>query len=640
MGIALVFRHFVCFISLSHSFSQSKVMSAMPKQVGEPKSHLIITNSNIFNMINKGSLNHEKLEKQEFDALLTETANAFRKADQHLLKKLVVIVDRVGNIERSRSLPPNLLKYLNFRDLFIATTIEWFHLLMDTGNEDIIRSKLKGLNKNLFLQFRKNRDLVLKLISRMIGKTVAAGLTAEEQMILFNLVVESGAIEKIKSIALHEMALQLGTNVPEDHSILKTIADLMVEKVFEAKYHEIEKNFIHENEIDSSLEDLPDCEDLKCTERHANKMCPRKCGKHANLKVDLLKSNKAFDNIHKKSTNQADDVRSINILLQTLRSRPLIRQSRSARWHKTEDDEENEEEKESSNENLEEEKKSKHSFKTRIHGDNKGKMIISQVPIRKDETDINEVDNGNVDEKHESGKSQEETDGEEKIQIITKVKEENRILEIPPNHHSSDESSEPKSEKLTELDITKEFIPKFQKIYSDESTDSKEKDRQMIRLITDMMSDPRIQASVIRMLEKYLQGTDVRKATHFVLMAMERTSFGSGEDVLEEMFATWEPFLSKAIELLSIEGLAKVCAIHAAVEKVAKPHQQITLRQLRKKIINGLSDRQMAQRLSNGMEVALHGSHEDILDALQKDPKVLKSEKRAKKLKEKLLSIM
>ena len=46
------------------------------------------------------------------------------------------------------------------------------------------------------------------------------------------------------------------------------------------QYHEIEKNFIHENEIDSSLEDLPDCEDLKCTERHANKMCPRKCGKH------------------------------------------------------------------------------------------------------------------------------------------------------------------------------------------------------------------------------------------------------------------------------------------------------------------------------------------------------------------------
>ena len=34
------------------------------------------------------------------------------------------------------------------------------------------------------------------------------------------------------------------------------------------------------------------------------------------------------------------------------------------------------------------------------------------------------------------------------------------------------------------------------------------------------------------------------------------------------MFATWEPFLSKAMELLGIESLAKVCAIHAAVEKV------------------------------------------------------------------------
>ena len=31
------------------------------------------------------------------------------------------------------------------------------------------------------------------------------------------------------------MALQLGTNVPGDTSILKTMADLMVEKVFESK---------------------------------------------------------------------------------------------------------------------------------------------------------------------------------------------------------------------------------------------------------------------------------------------------------------------------------------------------------------------------------------------------------------------
>ena len=51
----------------------------------------------------------------------------------------------------------------------------------------------------------------------MIGKTVAAGLTAEEQMILFNLVVESGAIERIKSIALHE--------VNHFHLILEHIQD-------------------------------------------------------------------------------------------------------------------------------------------------------------------------------------------------------------------------------------------------------------------------------------------------------------------------------------------------------------------------------------------------------------------------------
>ena len=121
------------------------------------------------------------------------------------------------------------------------------------------------------------------------------------------------------------------------------------------------------------------------------------------MKVDLLESNKAFDNIHKSSSNQAADARSIIILLKALRSRPLIRQSRSARWYKTEEEEENEKEKESSNENFEDEKKIKHSFKTRIHGDNKGKMIISQVPIRNDETVVDEVDNGNIDEKYESG---------------------------------------------------------------------------------------------------------------------------------------------------------------------------------------------------------------------------------------------
>ena len=42
----------------------------------------------------------------------------------------------------------------------------------------------------------------------------------------------------------------------------------------------------------------------------------------------------------------------------------------------------------------------------------------------------------------------------------------------------------------------------------------------MIQLITDMMSDPRIQSSIIKMLEKHLKDMNVKKATHLVLMAM------------------------------------------------------------------------------------------------------------------------
>ena len=43
------------------------------------------------------------------------------------------------------------------------------------------------------------------------------------------------------------MVLQLGTNVPEDHSILKTVADLMVEKVFEAKVNNKFLSHLYQN---------------------------------------------------------------------------------------------------------------------------------------------------------------------------------------------------------------------------------------------------------------------------------------------------------------------------------------------------------------------------------------------------------
>merc|ERR1712218_106139 len=220
-------------------------------------------------------------------------------------------------------------------------------------------------------------------------------------------------------------------------------------------------------------------------------------------------------------------------------------------------------------------------------------------------------------------------------QKISKILQQSYNIQDQPKQSEVKE----KLETLTESDITKELIPKFQKIYADKSLDSKEKDRKMIQLITDMMSDPRIQSSIIKMLEKHLKDMNVKKATHLVLMAMERTSFGSGEDVLEEMFDTWEPFLSKAIELVGIESLATVCAIHAAVEKVAKPHQQRTLRLLTKKVLDGLSDQAMARRLSNGMSVALKGTHNDILDALQDKPAFLSSGMKAEKLKAKTIHL-
>ena len=43
----------------------------------------------------------------------------------------------------------------------------------------------------------------------------------------------------------------------------------------------------------------------------------------------------------------------------------------------------------------------------------------------------------------------------------------------------------------------------------------------MIKLITDVMSDPRIQPSIIALLESKLKIMDVQMATHLVLMGME-----------------------------------------------------------------------------------------------------------------------
>ena len=72
---------------------------------------------------------------------------------------------------------------------------------------------------------------------------------------------------------------------------------------------------------------------------------------------------------------------------------------------------------------------------------------------------------------------------------------------------------------------------------------------------------------------------------------------------------------------------------------MAKPQQQVTLRVLTKKVLSGLRDRQMAERILNGMSVALDGDHKDILDALQKDQEFLTSDMKVQKSKNKRIPL-
>ena len=125
----------------------------------------------------------------------------------------------------------------------------------------------------------------------------------------------------------------------------------------------------------------------------------------ANLKVDLLHSNKMFDNIHKKSMDQSGNVRSINIILQALRSRPVrSRRARAAKYN--EEDytyEEVKDDLELRDEQLDEEKETKHKFKTRIHGDKKRNLAISQVPITNYEKNVQETIDLDADKENYQG---------------------------------------------------------------------------------------------------------------------------------------------------------------------------------------------------------------------------------------------
>ena len=60
------------------------------------------------------------------------------------------------------------------------------------------------------------------------------------------------------------------------------------------QYHEIEKNMMNENEVYLSLADSEDCTSLDCSEKYANKRCPRKCGKHGKKKFTFVYIEFAF----------------------------------------------------------------------------------------------------------------------------------------------------------------------------------------------------------------------------------------------------------------------------------------------------------------------------------------------------------
>jgi len=476
-------------------------------------------------------LAHEIHEQDEFERLLFDGADALRKEDPKFTRKVVQAVDRVGRILLRSNRINQFSKHL------IATITEWFHLLTDAyENEKTIRSKLGSLNDQIYLKFRENTQIAMKLINRFAELSMDSGLTDSEQMKLLMLFTDMGGIDRVKAIALHEMGRQLDFNIPDDDSILKSISDLMVEKAFETKFHEIE----------------------------------------ANLK----------QNGQEESFPLQRKVRSVGF-------------NEKSEWNANPDM--------SFNANdLRNEKKIKHDFRTRKH--HKKTMQISHVPLP--ENGRNEKQNG-----------QDKQDYKDAKVVVYKAPQKEK-----PRAHAK-------------FDITKQLYPKFQDIYSDKSLTSKEKDRKMIQLITDMMSKPVVQESIVGLLERHLKKLNMKTATHLVLMAMERTSFGSNENVLEEMFDTWEPLLATTILLLSDEGLAKVCEIHASVEKAAAPENRDTLRLLTNKVFEGLNDRRLASRLKKGMDAATNGNHNAVLYALndgqQKVVNVKSKPSKALKTKEK-----
>ena len=70
----------------------------------------------------------------------------------------------------------------------------------------------------------------------------------------------------------------------------------------------------------------------------------------------------------------------------------------------------------------------------------------------------------------------------------------------------------------------------------------------MIKLVTDVMSNPRVQESIIAMLESRLRMMNVKFATHLVLMAMQaRLKNYTVQRTFNRMIQQWDNFYRRYI---------------------------------------------------------------------------------------------
>merc|ERR1712226_349861 len=228
----------------------------------------------------------------------------------------------------------------------------------------------------------------------------------KEQLRLMKMLVKSGAIDRVKYIALYEMSREFGIKDPRKNLIMKSVSDLMIQNVFDEKYQETKKQ-VDEEKKEASLPSDPEyCADFTCKEIKAFAKCPTKCGIHAKLVVALLNNpiSKPFDLLMNQKF-------------------PAPRKVRSADETSVEKSEENEISLDKKGV-LYPNKKARHSFKTRKHGATKTDIVKERITL-------------DVKEGVESDQKKTKPEVEEKIHIS--LDEEKELVRKNPADQSNKE---------------------------------------------------------------------------------------------------------------------------------------------------------------------------------------------------------